>query len=636
MIKITISQMNVIPGNPRQNKETMLRDIAAAINEKSDLIIFPELCLSGYLIGDLWDQPAFINECIRFGDEIIALSDNITIIFGNVAIDSSKWNEDGHCRRYNAMYIAQQGKLIAPIHSPYPYYIKTLLPNYRLFTEPRYFTSLRTVAEENHKQWEDYLSPVYLMFSGKRNITVGPLICEDSWDTSYTIKPIAWLSQQFNIDLFINISASPFTLGKKVKRHILFKKNVHEAHTPLLYVNCAGIQNNGKNIYTFDGSSCVYSDKGAIEYELQSYNAETVSFSFDPQTKKFITPKALPDMESETASICETLQQGLKQFLQQIGVKKIVIGVSGGIDSAVNAALYATILPPENILLVNMPSRYNSGLTKDLAKTLADNLGCPYTTLPIQDSITLTTEQINKATLTIHGKIVGKLSLTPFMEENIQARDRSSRILAAISAAFGGVFTCNANKAEASVGYATLYGDNAGFLAATGDLWKYQVYALATYLNEVVFERPVIPQGSIDIVPCAELSINHKVEEGKGDPLIYPYHDYLFAAFIQQWNRVTPEEILHWYDEGTLEKNIGCSVTVKDIFPTATDFITDLEKWWNLITGFAIAKRIQSPPQLSISRRSYGYDLRESQLTPYYTTPYLKLKSKLLEEDIHD
>ena len=158
--------------------------------------------------------------------------------------------------------------------------------------------------------------------------------------------------------------------------------------------------------------------------------------------------------------------------MDMIGVHKVVIGVSGGIDSAVNAALYATVLPPEDILLVNMPSCYNSDTTKSLAKELADNIGCLYTVIPVQDSLELTRRQFGETVLHQGEKEKGSLALTSFIEENIQARDRSSRILAAAAASFGGVFTCNANKAETSVGYATLYGDSAGYLAATADLWK--------------------------------------------------------------------------------------------------------------------------------------------------------------------
>ena len=353
--------------------------------------------------------------------------------------------------------------------------------------------------------------------------------------------------------------------------------------------------------------------------------------TFDAQTKQFTSPQQAHPVTDETASLYESLHFGFKSFLTDIHVQKVVIGVSGGIDSAVNAALYATVLPPENILLVNMPSCYNSATTKDLAKQLADNIGANYTVIPVQDSLELTRRQFREASLW-QGDVEGRpLQLTSFIEENIQARDRSSRILAAAAAAFGGVFTCNANKAESAVGYATLYGDSAGFLAATADLWKHQVYDLARYLNTAVFKREVVPQGSIDIIPSAELSANQDIDKGQGDPIIYPYHDYLFAAFIEQWNRATPEQILTWYAEGTLEEHLGCAVKVADIFPTAKEFIADLEKWWNLIAGFAVAKRIQSPPLLSVSRRSFGNDLREAQLKPYYTTKYMVLKEKLLQ-----
>ena len=271
-------------------------------------------------------------------------------------------------------------------------------------------------------------------------------------------------------------------------------------------------------------------------------------------------------------------------------------------------------------------------MTKSLAKELADNIGCLYTVIPVQDSLELTRRQFAAAELTQKDQPAGHLELSDFIEENIQARDRSSRILAAAAAAFGGVFTCNANKAELSVGYATLYGDSAGFLAATADLWKHQVYDLARYLNETVFGREVVPQGSIDIVPSAELSSKQDITKGQGDPLVYPYHDYLFRAFIERWQRATPQTILEWYLAGTLEENLGCSVKVADLFATPADFIADLEKWWRLIAGFAVAKRIQSPPLLSVSRRSFGYDLREAQLTPYYTTRYEELKAQILKQ----
>lgn len=632
MLKIALAQLNVHPGDPRRNVQSMERCISQAKEQHCHIIVFPELSIPGYLIGDIWDQPDYIRECVRFGERIRALSDRITIFFGNVACDKTRLNPDGRQRKYNALFVAQNGQFIGPERSPYPYYIKTLMPNYREFSDTRYFTSLLQVSQERHLFPEDLISPITLTFSGGQTLRVGPLICEDSWDDNYPFKPMQYLHDNYPLDVFINISNSPFTLGKTQRRHRLFGKSIGQFNVPALYVNCTGIQNNGKNIYTFDGASGAYSKDGSLHYECPLFHEELAILDFDETSHTFVSPQKQNPQEEEVADICHSLQYGIRSFMENAGLSKVVLGVSGGIDSAVNAALYASILPKENILLVNMPSVYNSSMTKDLAQQLADHIGCYYTVIPVQDSLELTRKQFRKAPLLQNGEEKGHLALTSFIEENIQARDRSSRILAAAAAAFGGVFTCNANKAESSVGYATLYGDHAGFLAATADLWKHQVYALARYLNDVVFQREVVPQGSIDIVPSAELSASQDITKGQGDPIVYPYHDYLFRAMVERWQRVTPETILTWYAEGTLEKQIGCSVNVRDVFPTAKAFIDDLERWWRLLSGFAVAKRIQSPPVLSISRRSFGYDLREAQLKPYYTTRYEELKQTLLNQ----
>ncbi len=252
--------------------------------------------------------------------------------------------------------------------------------------------------------------------------------------------------------------------------------------------------------------------------------------------------------------------------------------------------------------------------------------------VPIQQSVDHTIDQLQTTPVTLlrNGKET-HLQVSSFVAENIQARDRSARVLAGAAAAFGGGFTCNANKAETTVGYSTLYGDQSGFLAALADLWKHQVYELAHYLNDVVYGREVVPQGIIDIVPSAELSSAQNVDEGKGDPIKYPYHDYLFRSFIERWQKATPEDVLTWYAEGTVEKNLGCEPgLVAQYFPTAADFIADLERWWNLFCGMAIAKRIQAPPILAVSRRAYGFDHREAQNGPYYTRRYRELKEQLL------
>jgi len=216
----------------------------------------------------------------------------------------------------------------------------------------------------------------------------------------------------------------------------------------------------------------------------------------------------------------------------------------------------------------------------------------------------------------------------------VQARDRSSRLLAALAAAFGGVFTCNANKAEATVGYTTLYGDLAGYLAALADLWKGEVYALGRYLNAAVFQREVIPAGCFDLTPSAELGLGQAVDKGLGDPLIYPYHDCLFASWVEAWQRTTPEEILEWYLAGTLERQLGYAGKLADLFPSAREFIADLERWWLQYNGMGVAKRIQAPPVLAIKRRAFGFDHREAQLAGWFSSRYLELKKQALARQV--
>lgn len=632
MLRIALGQMEVIPGRPDLNTRTMLTMLAEARRQQAQVVVFPEMCIPGYLIGDTWEQQAFLRDCERHGRMITEASAGLCVLFGNVGIDWEKTGDDGRVRKYNAFYIAQNGKLHRDEHFPYPFRIKTLHPNYREFDDSRHFYSLRKLARELGKKLEDLLQPVRLHIDGE-TVNLGCLLCEDGWGEDYYLNPIAATHRNGPVDLFVNISASPFTLGKNNKRNRVFAGQVKDTGAPLIYVNNVGVQNNGKTVYTFDGLSTVYNGRGEIIACGPPFTPALQCIDLDLTVKEALPARVAAPDDRDTGFVYQALSYGIEKFLSSISMEKVVIGVSGGIDSAVSAALYTRVLGPENILLVNMPSIYNSPVTRDLAAALARNLGCHYTVMPIQESVDYTIKQINH-TPVVH-LATGRqhhLTVSPLAAENIQARDRSSRVLAGLAAAFGGGFVCNANKSEMTVGYSTLYGDLGGFLAALADLWKHQVYALAGYLNEHVYRKEVIPQKSIDLVPSAELSFEQAVEQGKGDPLFYPYHDYLFHAFMETWNRAAPEDILDWYRQGVLEGKIGCEPgLVKKLFPGAREFIADLERWWQLYTGMAVAKRIQAPPVIAVSRRAYGFDHREAQNGTYYTARYLELKRQLME-----
>ena len=694
MIRIAFGQIQVHPGDPATNFQSMIHAIDYAKAVSTDILIFPELCLSGYMIGDLWDQVPFINDCLYYGEELVKATENtnLTIIFGNVGIDERLRNLDGSLRKYNALYVASKGQLVSNPSQPYPFTIKTLLPCYRYFNEPRYFTSANVVAKERNLSLSDINQPLTIS-TRQGDFTIAPVICEDSWDTYYPDCPTSLMVESAkakgqHIDLIVNCSSSPYTVHKQEQRHALFSGQAKRYNTPIAYTNHVGIQNNGKNICIYDGCSTLYDVNGSVVEEVPAFENtvrptllkdtlwqlishnntnhieqskgdivsthvqinETISKYIAHDTNStYSTNELYATMPNYIPTLFKALQYGIRQFLAQTGIKKIVIGASGGIDSALNAALYSTVLPLENLYLVNMPSRYNSDMTKDLAYQLARNIGCHYGVFPIEEGVNATIEQLENTSFTkyntpvipeLHGdsNTTSLLQLSTLGKENIQARDRSSRILAGIASAVNGAFTCNGNKTEFTVGYATMYGDLAGFLAVTGDVWKTDVYALARYTNEHIFQREVIPQGSIDVVPSAELSDAQDVTQGLGDPLQYEYHDCLFRAFVEgtphtlPHQRLTPEDILCAYENGILEHLLGLPNPISHYFTSTEQFINDLERWWKSFNGLAVAKRIQSPPLFLVSERAFGADLSESQLKPYISRGYEACKSRLLEK----
>jgi NAD+ synthase (glutamine-hydrolysing) len=614
-IKICVAQMDVIPANPSLNTKKMIEIIKDCKNEKVDLAIFPELCIPGYVVGDMWERLDFLEECQNCTKIIMNESDNIMIAFGNITFDSEYKNEDGRIRKYNSCLVVKNKNIISVTD-------KTLQPNYRLFDDNRHFYDSRKRLLDS---CYDYNESVNLksIFNGAYNPIdingnkIGFLICEDSWDTDYTFSPISILAKKS--DIIVNISCSPFTMGKNYKRDRLFSEHAKRHNVEIIYVNNVGLQNNGKTIYTFDGDSCIYRKDGVKVDLYEAFQEGARIFNlFNFMDKNEQLRRSSHGIEKLYNCLC----YGVKKFLDQIKVEKIIIGASGGIDSAVVASIFHQVMenPEENLYLINMPTKFNSETTKKLAKDLSQKLKCKYYVFPIGDSVDLTRSQLEQK----------GFNVSDFCFENIQARDRSSRVLAAISSSVGGVFTCNANKSETTVGYSTLYGDLGGFMAPLADVWKTEVYSLAKYIND---QFDLIPEEILNIKPSAELSDNQNIDLGRGDPLIYEYHDCLFKSWVERWNRSTPKDILKWVKMDVLEKelNFNHGKIIEKYFNNDIKlFIEDLEKWWNLFDGFAYAKRIQAPPILAVSRRSYGWDLRESQTIPFYSTEYYELKEDIL------
>lgn len=633
---LALLQMEVVPGQPWQNLRTALRLVGEARARGATLVALPELCLSGYMVGDLWEEAAFVRDCLDAGEELRKASTGMTMVWGNVALDESAVGEDGRPRLYNAAYIAHHGEWVRNCYTGFNFIPKALLPNYREFEETRHFYDLRRLARERQVEMESLYG-----IHEVAGVKLGVILCEDGWGDDYGESLVHKLARD-GAELVLDLSASPYTRRKNDKRNRVFAALAAAERVPIAYVNCIGAQNNGKTFFGFDGCSTLYGADGSVLAFAAAWQETVLTIELcgrvpagehagEPGATLPASPWAGEDSEFEPADFT-TLKNVIQRYLQGAGLSKVVIGVSGGVDSAVASALFAHVCGPRNVLLVSMPSQFNSATTRGLSAELARNLGCWYVEVPIGASVELTQAQVDGVLISGPDGECQKLTLSAFHLENVQARDRSSRVLSALASAFGGVFTCNANKAETTVGYSTLYGDHGGFMAPLADLWKSEVYALGRYLNAEVHGRAVIPEGVFTIKPSAELSPSQNPEQGGGDPILYAYHDCLFRAFMQRWNRVGPEEILRWYLADELQEQLGLPHPIAHWFATPRDFVNDLERWWKLFKGMGVVKRVQAPPIVALSRRAFGYDFRESILPGvWFSRRYLEMKGTLPE-----
>ncbi len=643
-MKIALAQMEVAPGLPKRNLEKMMLPmIEEARRQEADLVSFTELCVGGYLLGDKWTSEELCFDLMRKNEVLRIASDGIAIAYGNVYVDTNDeiskrtgiegWhpNQDGRQRKYNAVYVFQNGKPAKRLREtkilPPGITVKTNLPNYRIFDDERYFFSMNEVAQDFGVSLEELIQP-FLIEVRKSDgtldeVPVGFELCEDLWCEDYRRNGNALNPTKILINNgarhIVNLSASPWTFGKngaRDRRVQFLKQESGASFVPFFYVNCTGIQNNGKNIVTFDGGSTAYdSNARPLWLAAQAYKPELkvidTSFIGKPKTRKE-KPKIHQKYEA------------VSRGLESVYGEKIIIGLSGGVDSSLVAALSVIAKGKDRVIGINMPSIYNSQKTKDSAEHTAKKLGIEYLVIPIQDMVDLKARVLEERT----GKKLSTLDM-----ENLQAKIRTG-ILSDLAGMYNGIYTCNANKLEAIIGYGTLDGDLRGRVCPVADLTKTEVMAMAKYVNQV-FGDEVIPKilfpdrlwnfSGDQIMPTAEL------KEKQFDPMKFGYHCALTEAMMD-YRKVTPVDLMQMYLQGSLdsyldkyfeglvEKPKGLSFELMQRWKVdrPDEFVTDLEDFYRKFAN-SVFKRIESAPIIITSKTSLGYDLRESVL-PYSPT----------------
>ena len=612
--RLAVAQLDVEPNRPDINVARMLDAIEQLRRRGTDLVVFSEMGVPGYMIGDAFEREAFLADCEAYNADIVAASSGLTVIWGNVLVDRTKRNWDGTIRKYNAAFGARDGKFLAPVLA-----IKTPLPTYRQFHDRRHFTSLRELAYEEGVPLSEKLLVHPLILGGTAH-AAGVMLCEDMWWEDYG-ENIAAMLRDNGATFLINLSASPWGAGKAAKRDRVVRSLFADGTgIPLIYANNVGFQDIGKTMFAFDGRSAVYDHAGNTVMQAPPHDTTVLELFFDPQAaaKLARTPELLDDGPSD---IRAALVYAIRQFMANIPLRDVLIGLSGGIDSSVTAALFVEAIGPERVFGINMPTRFNSNRTRSSAAALARNLDIAYAVAPIESSFDHVRETLNTIRFAKPSGEEIAVALTPFDEENVQARIRGSEVLAGVAAALRAVISCNSNKTEMAFGYATLYGDLIGAIAPLGDLLKGQVYALGREINA---HREIIPGEVFETVPSAELSAEQDVDEGKGGPFWYDYHDQLVRHFIEYLRE--PEDVLSWYLEGTLETRFGLADgSLARTFGTPEAFVRDLEAKWRLLHQ-NVFKRYQAPPVVKVSTRAFGFDYHESQVQSLFTKRYQAMR----------
>jgi NAD+ synthase (glutamine-hydrolysing) len=539
-MKFTVAQLNYHIGNFAGNKDLICTAIAKAKSEGSDLIIFSELCVPGYPPLDLLDRQDFIKKCEQTVLEIAEQCTGIAAIVGSPTVNKKREGK----KLYNSALLLSEGKVIFSVN-------KALLPTYDIFDEYRYF--------EPQKEFSVF------PFKGLR---LAITICEDLWDEQpfdnefektrlYTVSPMEELSKQ-NPDIIINIAASPFSYTKIESKENIFISKAIKYKIPVITVNQTGANTE----LIFDGASLIINEDGGIVKQMPFFESAVETFSLEEIRKG--TFSGIHPINDPITLIHKALVTGLHDYFAKSGLKNGILGLSGGIDSAICLCLAVEALGNKHVRALLMPSRYSSDHSVSDAIALAKNLEVQYDIINIEKPFTSFEEDL---------KPVFEGMKPDVTEENIQARVRAI-LLMAVSNKFGCIVLNTSNKSEAAVGYGTLYGDMAGGLSLIGDVYKTDVYRLAGHINK---NRQIIPENIIKKLPSAEL----RPDQFDSDSL----PDYSIL-----------DSILYQYIE--LQK------PASRIINDGSDKETVL-KVIRLI-DFNEYKRYQAPPVLRISSKAFG------------------------------
>jgi NAD+ synthetase len=504
MLRITLAQLNFTVGDIEGNVTRMVTAARQAASEQADLVVFTELALCGYYPGDMLDESAFQQ---RVAAGLAALQQASAELPGLHWVVGAPTPAQGPGKRlHNSLLVLQAGEVRLR-------YAKQLLPTYNIFDERRHFEPGPDVAK--------------VLRIG--NAQVGLLICEDGWNDSgadYATNPFDRMRDAAP-NLVVSINASPSHIAKREQRHQIFGDASRRNGLPILYVNQIG----GHDQIVFDGASFAVEPEAGIVFEARRFVEDVCTLQFDNgrfltaegETPEPVPAQGLPTMEFYRQQIV----LGLSDYARRCGFKQVVVGSSGGIDSALTLALAAQALGPENVVGITMPSRFSSSGSVNDSVALCQNLGVQLLNHPIADLVAVYAQQFEAS----FGQVLQGLPL-----ENLQARIRGT-VLMEYSNAFGHLLLTTGNKSEISVGYCTLYGDTNGGLGLIGDLYKTEVFALSRHINAHA-GRELIPEAIIDKEPSAELAPNQRDVDSLPP---YPVLDEVLKMLIEG-DRLAPAE----------------------------------------------------------------------------------------------